>query len=184
MALSDLQKGKVILFQDELFLITDYSHSKRGRGGAVAQIKMKNLKSNKTTSKSFTESDKFEIAFLEERRMQFLYKENKNWVFMDNESYEQLTLPEDMLGDAAKFLKESIEVAGSFYQGGLISVEAPNFVELEVTFTEPGVRGDTVSNTLKAATVETGAEVQVPLFIEKGDLLKVDTRDGRYVERV
>jgi len=184
MGLSDLNKGKIILFQDELYVVTDYSHSKRGRGGAVAQTKLKNLRTNKTISKNFTESDRFELAFLEDRKLQFLYRDAQDWIFMDNESFEQMVLPEALLGAASKYLKENDEVVGSFYKGELIKVDPPNFVELEVTFTEPGARGDTVSNTLKPATLETGVEIQVPLFINKGDHLKVDTRDGRYVERL
>ncbi len=184
MGLTELNKGKIILFQDELYIVTDYAHSKRGRGGAVAQTKLKNLKTNKTLSKNFTEADRFEIAYLEGRTLQFLYREGANWIFMDQESFDQMTLPEELLGEAAQFLKENDEVTGSFHNGQLIRVEPPTFVELEVTHTEPGVRGDTVSNTLKPATLETGAEILVPLFINKGDRLKVDTRDGRYVERL
>jgi len=184
MGLSDLNKGKVILFQNELYLVTDYAHSKRGRGGAVAQTKLKNLKTNKTVPKNFTESDRFELAFLEERTLQFLYRDPQGWVFMNTEDYEQIVLSEGALGEAAKFLKENIEVAGVFFRDELVRIEPPNFVELEITFTEPGARGDTVSNVSKPATVETGAEIHVPLFINKGDVVKVDTRDGRYVERV
>ncbi len=184
MALSDLTKGKIILFQEELYVVTDYNHSKKGRGGAVAQTKLKNLKTNKTMSKSFTDSDRFELARLDERTLQFLYKDASGWIFMDMESYEQIVLEQEMMGDAAKFLKENIEVIGAFFNNSLIRVEPPNFVELEVTFTEPGAKGDTVSNTNKPATLETGAEIMVPMFINKGDLLKVDTRDGRYIERL
>lgn len=184
MALKDLSKGSIILFQDELYVVTDYNHSKMGRGGAVAQTKLKNLKTSKTMSKSFTESDRFEKARLEERKLQFLYKDSSGWIFMDMESYDQMVLDESLMGNAAQYLKENIEVTGKFHQGSLINVEPPNFVELEVTFTEPGAKGDTVSNTNKPAQLETGAEIMVPLFINKGDLLKVDTRDGRYVERL
>lgn len=184
MGLTDLTKGKVILFQDELYVVTDYSHSKRGRGGAVAQTKLKHLKTNKTIPKNFTESDRFEVAFLEERTLQFLYRDGQNWIFMDDESYEQLALSEAALGEGSKFLKENIVVSGAFHEGNLIKVELPNFVELAVTFTEPGARGDTVSGADKPATLETDAQVRVPLFINKGDVLKIDTRDGRYVERM
>ena len=168
MGLTELNKGKIILFQDELYIVTDYAHSKRGRGGAVAQTKLKNLKTNKTLSKNFTEADRFEIAYLEGRTLQFLYREGANWIFMDQESFDQMTLPEELLGEAAQFLKANAEVTGSVHNGPPLRV----------------VRGDTVSNTLKPATLETGAEIRVPRFINKGDRLKVDTRDGRYVERL
>jgi len=184
MGLTDLKKGKIILFQDELYLVTDYTHSKMGRGGAVAQTKLKNLKTNKTLQKNFTEGDNFKIASLQGRTLQFLYRDGQGWVFMDNESYEQMHLDQGMLGDAAQFLKEGAEVTGAFYQDQLVKVEPPNFMELEVTHTEPGARGDTVSGAEKPATLETGAVIRVPLFINKGDRVKVDTRDGRYIERL
>src|SRR5574337_2204437 len=125
MGLTDLKKGKIILFQDELYVVTDYTHSKMGRGGAVAQTKLKNVKTNKTLQKNFTEGDHFEVAFLEERKLQFLYRDNQGWVFMDNNSYEQMTLSQEQLGDAAQFLIEGTEVSGSFYQDKLIRVNPP-----------------------------------------------------------
>lgn len=184
MGLNDLGKGRVIRFQGELYVVEDYAHSKRGRGGAVASTKLRHLKTDKVLQKNFTEADPFEVVFLEERRLQFLYRESRGWVFMDGETFEQLTIPEEMLGPAARFLLEGVEVAGFFHEGRLVRVEPPNFVELTVTHTEPGVRGDTVSNTDKAATLETGAQVRVPLFVDKGDRIKVDTRTGRYVARL
>jgi len=184
MGLNDLGKGRIIRYQGELYAVQDYSHSKRGRGGAVASTKLRHLKTDKVLQKNFTESDPVEVVFLEERRLQFLYRDTQGWVFMDNETYEQMTIREEMMGEAARFLKENAEVSGFFHDGALIKVEPPNFVELEVAQTDPGVRGDTVSNTDKPAVLETGAEVRVPLFIDKGDRIKVDTRDGRYVERL
>jgi len=173
-----------ILYDGELYEIVEYEHSKRGRAGAVAKTKLKHLKTGKVLSVTFKGSENTESAFLETRQLQYLYHDGADYVFMDSERFDQFPLSGDALGEQAAFLIEGTTVQGLYYKDEMVKVAVPTFVELRVASTEPGVKGDTVSNVEKPATLETGAVVQVPLFVKEGDTLKVDTRTGRYVERV
>jgi len=184
LSVSELRRGMSILYDGELYEVVEYEHSKRGRAGAVAKTKLKHLKTGKVLSATFKGSENTESAFLESRGLQYLYHDGQDLVFMDNERFDQFPLSEDVLGPQAQFLVEGNNVIGCYYDGELVKVDLPNFVELKVTHTEPGVKGDTVSNVEKPATVETGAIVQVPLFVKEGDTLKIDTRTGTYVERL
>jgi len=184
LSVSEMRRGMAILYEGELYEIVEYEHSKRGRAGAVAKTKLKHLKTGKVLSATFKGSENTESAFMETRELQYLYHDGTDFVFMDNERFDQFPLSQDVLGEQAQFLIEGNNVQGLYYQDQLVKVNAPKFVELKVTATEPGVKGDTVSNVEKPATLETGAIVQVPLFVKEGDTLKIDTRTGRYVERL
>jgi len=184
LAVSEMRRGMAMLYDGELYEIVEYEHSKRGRAGAVAKTKLKHLKTGRVLSATFKGSENTESAFLETREMQYLYHDGTDYVFMDTERFDQFPIAEDVLGEPAAYLVEGTNVQGLYYRGQLVKVAVPTFVELKVVSTEPGVKGDTVSNVEKPATLETGAVVQVPLFVKEGDRLKIDTRTGRYVERL
>jgi elongation factor P len=180
---SDFRSGMVLRIDGQLFWMAEFEHHKPGKGAAVVRTKLKNVKTGAVTDRTYRSGDKVDDVRLERRKMQFLYK-GDFFTFMDNESYEQFELNEDIVGDAVKYLKEN-EVCDVLVAEGLaIGVELPIFVQLVVTETDPGVRGDTASGGSKPALLETGASVQVPLFVEKGTTLKIDTRTDTYVERV
>ena len=173
----------VLRIDGQLYWMAEFEHHKPGKGAAVVRTKLKNVKTGAVTDKTYRSGDKVDDVRLERRKMQFLYK-GDFFTFMDNESYEQFELNEDTVGDVMKYLKEN-EVCDVLIAEGLaIGVELPIFVQLLVTETDPGVRGDTASGGSKPALLETGASVQVPLFVEKGTTLKIDTRTNTYVERV
>lgn len=184
LSVSEMHRGMVIRYDGELYEIIEYEHSKRGRGGAVARTKLRHLKTGRVIQTTFKGAENTESVFLESRPLQYLYHDGDSYIFMDNERFDQFPIPVDVLGENSKFLVEGTNVTGYYSGDELIKVELPNFVELKVVHTEPGVRGDTVSNVEKPATLESGAVIQVPLFVKEGDILKVDTRTGRYVERV
>ncbi len=181
---SDFRKGLKIELNGEPFLMVDFQHVKPGKGGAFVRTRLKSLISGNVIDKTFRSGEKVETPDLEERAMQYLYPDGDSFVFMDNETYEQLIINKDAMGNATEFLKENTNVNILFHNQKPIGVELPNFVELEVVKTDPGIKGDTASGGSKPATLETGAIVQVPLFIKEGDILKIDTRDGSYIERV
>ncbi len=180
----DINVGSVIRFNGELCVIIEYQHRTPGNLRAFYQAKMRNLKTGKLAEYRFRAGEEVEIARVEYKDLQFIYKEGSNLVLMDGETYEQVYIPEEMFGEGAKFLKEEMMVKVAFEGDTPIIAEPPTFVELEVTYTEPGVKGDTATNTLKPATLETGATVNVPLFVDQGEKIKVDTRTSSYVERV
>jgi len=163
--------------------VTDYSHHAMGRGGAVVQVKLKNLLTGGVVEKSFRSSDKIQPADVSRVNMQMLYREGDNLVFMNNETYDQDTVSTDVLGDQAKYVADGSEVQLQYFNGRVIGLDIPNAVYLEVTETEPGVRGDTATAALKPATLETGVQLMVPLFINEGDKIKVNTLTGAYLER-
>ena len=181
---SDIRKGLRIEISGEPFSIIDFLHVKPGKGGAFIRTKLKNLKTGSVIDKTFRSGEKLKKADLEEKEMQYLYNDGENYHFMDNETYEQFSLPEDKIEYEKNFLKENTNVKVLFFKGDAISIELPTFVELEVTHTEPGLKGDTASSASKPATLETDYTLNVPLFINIGDILKIDTRTGEYVERV
>lgn len=180
----DIGVGSVIRFNGELCRIEEYMHRTPGNLRAFYQARMRNLKTGKIVENRFRSGEAVDIVRVDYKQMQFIYPEGEFIVVMDNETFEQIYLPGVLLGDSLKFLKEGMEIKVSFEGEEPIMAEPPVFVELEVTYTEPGVKGDTATNTLKQATLETGAIVNVPLFINQGEKIKVDTRTGSYSERV
>ena len=180
----DINVGSIIRFNGELVQITDYQHRTPGNLRAFYQAKMRNLKNGKQTENRFRSGESVEIVRVEYKQMQFIYPEGEFAVVMDNESFEQIHVPLILFGDGSKFLKEGMEVKISFEGDDVILAEAPTFVECQITYTEPGMKGDTATNTLKKATLDTGTEISVPLFFNEGDWVKIDTRTGDYVERI
>jgi elongation factor P len=180
----DIGVGSVIRYNGELCQIVEFMHRTPGNLRAFYQAKMRNLKSGKLVENRFRSGEEVEVVRIDYRMLQYIYPEGENIVCMDNETFEQIYIPETLLGAGLKFLKEGMEVKVSFEGDNPILAEAPTFVELEITYTEPGVKGDTATNTLKPATVETGATVNVPLFVNQGEKIKIDTRTASYVERV
>ena len=181
---ADFRNGMTIEMEGVLYNIVFFQHVKPGKGGAFVRTRLKNLKTGAVTEKTFRAGEKVELAILDKRRMQFLYLEGTNFIFMDSETYEQMPVSEEEVGEAARFLLEGTQVEISLYEGRPVGVEPPVFVEMEVAETAPGVKGDTASGGSKPATLESGLVVNVPLFIEVGSRIKVDTRSGEYVERV
>jgi elongation factor P len=179
---SELRKGIIIELDGKLYQVVEYQHVKMKRT-ALAKVKLRDLNAGHTIEKSFQSDDKFVRARLESRQMQYLYNEGNLYYFMDQENFEQLPLAAEQLGDALNYLKEGQTVAVSSYKGEVVDVEMPITVELEVIETEPGFKGDTATAGTKPAKLETGFSVQVPLFISEGDIIKVDTRTGIYLER-
>jgi elongation factor P len=182
---SDFRKGLKVEFKSEPCEIIDFQHVKIGRGGAIVRTKMKSLKTGSILEQTFRSGEKLETPHVEEKKMQYLYMQDGMFYFMDEETYEQIPLTSDQLGEAKKFLKENIVVTILYYKGIPLSVELPTFVELVVTSTDPvGFKGDTASGSNKPATLETGAVIKVPFHINEGDTIKVDTRTSEYIERV
>jgi len=181
---SDFRNGLVMLLDGELFSIVEFQHVKPGKGGAFVRTRLKNVRTGRVIDRTFRSGDKVEDVRLERKDFQFLYESDGAYVFMDMNTYDQNTIPDDVVGDAAKFLKDGMGVEIVFHGQDPIGIELPIFVELTIMKTEPGVRGDTASGGSKPATLESGAVIQVPLFLEEGEAVKVDTRTGTYVERV
>ena len=173
-----------IEYNGKLCTIVEFQHVKHGKGGAFVRTKLKDIKTGRVVDYTFNAGTKFDSVRLETKKMQYLYNDGADYNFMDNDTYEQLPISADMVGEAAKWLKENDEASLLYAGDELISIEPQMFVELEVTHTEPGFKGDTATNTTKPATLETGVEVQVPTFVEIGDVLQIDTRDGRVIKRV
>jgi elongation factor P len=180
---ADFKKGLRIVFDDQPYQIVDFQHVKPGKGGAFVRTKLKHMRQGRVIDNTFRSGEKVELVDFEEKHMQYLYRDDR-YHFMDLETYEQVSLSADEVGDAREYLKENTEVDVLYIDGSPVTVELPNFVELTVTRTDPGVRGDTAQGGTKPATLETGAVVQVPLFLNEGDLVKVDTRTGDYLGRV
>ncbi|MEF8726587.1 MAG: elongation factor P [Candidatus Bipolaricaulota bacterium] len=184
LSVSELSKGLTVEYQGELYRITKYEHSKRGRGDAFARVKMKSFDTGKVLSKTFKGKEDIKKAYLDKRSLTFLYSSGDSYHFMDQTDYAQFEILEEKLGDKVKYLKDNLDVKGLFHEERLISIELPTFVELEITDTKPGVKGDTASGGEKPAKLQTGLEIKVPLFVKEGAKVKVDTREGKYVERV
>ena len=180
----DFRSGVRLMVDGEPFYIVEFQHVKPGKGGAFVRTKLKSYLSGNVLDRTFRSGERFEEPDLEERDMQFLYATGDSYTFMDTESYEQLTFEKNQLGVNADLLKENMVVMILIYEHRPISVELPNFIELEVVEAEPGVRGDTASGGTKPAVVETGATIKVPLYLEVGTIIKIDTRTRSYVERV
>ena len=180
---TDLKIGTLIELEGIPYRVTEYAHKAMGRGGAVVQVKIKNLISGGVVEKSFRSSDKIDSADVVRANMQLLYREGDNLIFMNNETYDQDTVPADVLGDQAKYIADSSTVQLLVFNSRVIGLEIANAVYLQVTDTEPGVKGDTATTAMKQATLETGVVVNVPLFINEGDTVKINTLSGAYLER-
>jgi elongation factor P len=181
---SDLSNGNIIRFNGELYQIVEFQHRTPGNLRAFYQAKMKNLKNGKSAEHRFSSDETVETVRVETKELQYLYKDGNSLVCMDQETFEQVFIPEALFGEANKFLKEEMMVQAAFEGDNVITAMAPDHVELTISYTEPGVKGDTATNTLKPATLETGAEIMVPLFCDEGQKIRVDTRTGSYMERV
>ncbi len=179
----DFKKGVTIEWDGGVWNIVDFQHVKPGKGAAFVRTKIKNVMTGAVVERSFNPTDKMPRAIIETKEMQYVYNDGDLYYFMDVETYEQLPMTHDQVEDAIPFVKEGTNVTMRFFKGKAFSVEAPNFVVLEVTDTEPGFAGDTASNTYKPATLETGFTLQVPLFINTGDMIQIDTRTGEYLKR-
>jgi elongation factor P len=181
---NDLKNGMVIGVGDDLFEVLEFLHVKPGKGPAFVRTKLKNLRTSAIFEKTFRAGEKVEKIRLDEREMEYLFRDGDNFVFMDSSTYEQVHVPRHTLGDALDFIKENAKINIIFNGTEILGVTLPFFVELKITYTEPGARGDTVGLATKPATLETGAVIQVPLFVEAGEKIKIDTRTRSYVERV
>lgn len=181
---TDLRKGVTFEMDGEIYRVLEYQHSYIGRGSANIRVRLRNLHTGRTLERTFGTNDKFRDVRLELRKIQYLYRDGDIYYFMDTETYEQPALSAETLQDEVHYLKEGLELSLSMYEGQPVQVELPVTVDLEVTHTEPGVKGDTATGATKRATLETGLVIQVPLFIEEGDVVRVDTRTGEYLTRV
>ncbi len=182
-SVNDFRTGMSIELEGELWQVVEFQHVKPGKGAAFVRTKLKNIKKEFVVEKTFRGGEKVQRAIVERKPYQYLYNSDGLYHFMNNETYEQTYCEEDLIGDGLKWLKDSMEVQLVFHGDEIIGIELPNFVELEVTQTDPGFKGDTAQGGTKPATVETGAVVNVPLFVEMGDVLQIDTRSGEYLRR-
>lgn len=179
----EFRNGMTFEMDGQVYVVVEFQHVKPGKGAAFVRTKIRNVITGSVTETSFNPTAKFENAYIERKNMQYLYEDGGLWYFMDEETYEQMALGQDILGDAMKFVKENEVCKFQFYKGKVIGVEPPTFVVLEVTETDPGFKGDTATNATKPATLETGATIKVPLFINQGEKIRIDTRTGEYMER-
>ena len=180
---NDFRPGVTVEIDGNVWQVVDFQHVKPGKGAAFVRTKMKNLQTGSVVERTFNAGEKVPTAHVDRRRMQYLYESDGAYTFMDNETYEQLPINASTLSDNFKFVKENMVCKVLSYKGNVFGVEPPNFVKLEVTQTDPGFKGDTATNVTKPAVLETGAEIKVPLFINEGDLIEIDTRTGEYMAR-
>lgn len=179
----EFRNGTTFEMDGQVLQVVEFQHVKPGKGAAFVRVKMKNVITGAVTERSFNPTDKYEPAYVERKDMQYLYADGDLYYFMDTETYDQVPINKSTLGDDFRFVTENMVCKIASYKGSIFAVEPPLFVELEITETDPGFKGNTATNTLKPAIVETGASVQVPLFLENGDRIKIDTRTGEYLER-
>lgn len=182
-SVNEFKTGVSIEMDGQAYVVVDFQHVKPGKGAAFVRAKLRNISSGGVVEKTFRAGERVAKAHLDRREMQYLYNDGEGYIFMDNESYEQISITPEAIGDGVKWLLENMNIHVLVFQDKIIGIDLPNFVELKVVETEPGVRGDTATGATKNATLETGAVVQVPLFIEEGDVLRIDTRTGEYMER-
>ena len=180
----DVRNGTTFEMDNSVFKVVEFQHVKPGKGAAFVRTKLKNVITGAVLEKTFNPSEKLQGAEIEKRDMQYLYSDGDLYYFMDNETYEQLPINKEDLGDMLRFLKENMNVKILSFKGKVFAVELPLFVELEITYTEPGFSGNTSTNATKPATLETGATINVPLFVNTGDIIRIDTRTGEYMERI
>lgn len=181
---ADFRNGICIEYNGKLCTIVEFQHVKPGKGGAFVRTKLRDIKTGRVIDNTFNAGVKVEQVRLDNKKLQYLYNDGADYYFMDNDTFEQTAVSSEIIGDNARWLKENDEASLLYAADELISIEPQMFVELEVTATEPGFKGDTATNTTKPATLETGATIQVPTFVEIGDVLQIDTRDGRFIKRV
>ncbi len=181
---NDFRTGQTIEWEGGIWMVVDFQHVKPGKGAAFVRARLKNIITGNVNETTFRAGEKLPKAQIDYRDMQYLYESNGEYIFMDQASFEQVSLSAELLGDSLKYLKENMVIGVQFYSGAPIGVELPNFVELVIVETDPGLRGDTASGGTKPATLETGAVVQVPLFVQQGEKIRVDTRTHQYLERV
>jgi elongation factor P len=181
---NDLRKGVTFEYDNDVYQVIDFQHVKPGKGAAFVRAKIRSVMQGGTKDVTFNPSDKFEQAVITTKDMQYLYNDGQLYYFMDPETFEQIPVDKDGVAEAILYVKENDMVTIRFYKGNPFSIEAPNFVELQVTETEPAIKGDTATNVTKPATVETGAVINVPVFVNEGDVIKIDTRTGEYLSRV
>ena len=179
----DFRNGKTFEMDGKIMQVVEFQHVKPGKGGAFVRTKLKDIRSGRVVDYTFNSGTKFDSVRLETKKLQYLYNDGDLYYFMDLESYEQLPINKSVLGDNFKFVKENMECKVLSYKGNVFGVEPPFFVELQITKTDPGFKGDTATNATKPAILETGAEIKVPLFIDEGEMIRVDTRTGEYMER-
>lgn len=179
----DFRNGVTFEMDGNVVQIIEFQHVKPGKGAAFVRTKIRNVITGGVTERTFNPNDKYPTAYIERKDMQYLYQDGDLYYFMDNESYENIPINKSILSDNFKFVKENMDCKILSYKGNVFGVEPPTFVELEITKTEPGVRGDTATNVTKPAELETGAEIRVPIFINEGDKIRIDTRTGEYMER-
>lgn len=179
----DFRNGATFEMDGNVVQIVEFQHVKPGKGAAFVRTKIRNVITGAVIERTFNPTEKFPTAFVERKDMEYLYNDGDLYYFMDQETYEQVPISKSVLSDNFKFVKENLVCKVLSYKGNVYGVEPPNFIELEVTHSEPGVKGNTATNTLKPATLETGAEIRVPMFINEGDMIRVDTRTGEYMER-
>jgi len=183
-SINEIKSGLTILVEGEVYVVLEAQHVKPGKGAAFVRAKLRNLRNSSVQDKTFRGDEKIEEAFVEERKLQYLYAAGEMYNFMAQDNFEEISVSGDALGDTIKFLKDNLEVAAYFYKNEILNINLPNFIEFKIINTEPGVKGDTAKSGTKPAEIETGANIQVPLFVDTGDTIKVDTRQGIYVERV
>ena len=181
---NQFKNGMTVLLDGQVYSIVNFQHVKPGKGGAFVRTKLKNLRTGQLIDRTFRAGEKVEQAFIEEKRVQFLYRDGEIYHFMDQKNFEEIELSRQHLAEQVGFLKENMELSIAVCNGVILNIKLPTFVELKVAHTEPGVRADTVKAATKSAVLETGAKIEVPLFINKGDTIKIDTRSGRYVSRI
>ena len=179
----DFRNGVTFEMDGSVYSIIEFQHVKPGKGAAFVRTKIRNVMTGAVTEKTFNPNDKYPTAYVERKEMEYLYSDGDLYYFMDSETYEQTHINANILGDNFKFVKENMVCKVLSYKGTVFGVEPPNFVELQVTKTDPGFKGDTATNATKPATLETGAEIKVPLFIDEGEMIRIDTRTGEYMER-
>lgn len=181
---ADFKNGMCIINNGKMCTIVEFQHVKPGKGGAFVRTKLKDIKTGRVVDYTFNAGTKFDSVRLESKKMQYLYNDGADFYFMDNDTFEQIAIPSDVVGDNAQWLKENDEASLLYADDELISIEPQMFVELEITQTDPGFKGDTVQGGTKPATLETGAVIQVPMYMNQGEIVQVDTRDGRFIKRV
>lgn len=183
LSINEIKVGVTILVDNEAYLVIDTHHVKPGKGSAFVRAKIRNLKNNAIHEKTFRGDEKIDAAFIEERNLQYQYYAADMYHFMDQDTFEEVTIHEETIGSKKNFLKDNMEITASFYKNLVLSINLPNFIQFAITHTEPGIKGDTAKSGNKPAQIETGATIQVPLFIDVGNIVKIDTRTGQYVER-
>lgn len=179
----DFRNGVTFEMDGQVVSIIEFQHVKPGKGAAFVRTKIRNVITGAVTERTFNPNDKYPVAYIERKDMQYLYNDGDLYYFMDGETFEQIPIDKDVLGDNFKFVKENMDCKVLSYKSNVFGVEPPNFVELQITETDPGFKGDTATNATKPAKLETGAEIRVPLFIDEGETIKIDTRTGEYMER-